>query len=356
MNDWHVRGNAVFNFQDGCNEAINGICLKDISIEDCINTCKLTNGECTAGYYIHQTSSNPSICVPIKTDVNPMINPVNILKSKGNYKDLNGIETSAFWNTTIFPLTSTQMTNVLFRTVLGLKNKETGLYIQSSFGKEEVIQLSDNESESDIVITHPSFYMISTDLYKPVMYNDSVMINALNTSLKITPINGEFHWKILSQIGARENAYIFISTSGKTDNIKYGDEFYIKSSTGHIMIVKDKILKVSSDSVDKLKELNIPHIFSFSSRETGYYCDSEVCHQVSGKNIFSTDNIVTRDKSCGNLCNQDSKRYASGHNVFTLNENENSRKISKSNIFKIVVVSTLLVFVGIVIFLLLLRH
>jgi hypothetical protein len=279
--------------------------LKDVSIEDCVDVCKQTHGECSAGYYIHKTDSNPSICVPIKTDVNPMINPLDILTSKNNFPDLKGINTSVFWNVKVFPLNSDYMKNVIFRTVSSLKNKETSLFIKASSGKEEPIVLTESESDSDIVIVHPSFYMISTDLYKPVMYNSSIMISTLNTSLKMIQDNDILQWKILDSIGYREDSYKFISTSvSKQSNIHYGDEFYISSSSGKIVIIQDKQLKLSNQSIDVLKSLNIPYIFSFSSRETGYYCDDSGCHHVSGKDIFSVDKkkIVTHNIDCNNLC------------------------------------------------------
>lgn len=300
--DWYIRPNTVFKFQDGCNEAVNGLCLQDLSLQECISACKDTRGECTAGYYIDSTKTTQSVCVPIKTDVNPMINPLNIIESQDTVPYLKQ-KVSVFWDTNVFPLSSDQMKNVHFRTVVGLQNVETGLFVKSNIESEGHVSMTDQSIDSTLVVIHPSHYSIYTDIFKPVMYNTHLMFASLNTSLRMLQSDSRnIDWSISGET-PRKDSYVIVPIKDSTyKNIQYGIPFYIQTSLGHTVIVEQNSLSLSSLSLDQIRDAHIPIEFVFVSKENGYYCKEGECHTVSGKDIFSTNGLVTRNPECGRIC------------------------------------------------------
>ena len=75
---WLIWPNTVLSLMDisDCDDTINGVCLKDKTIEECIDECV---GDCGAGIHA-KFRDGRTICVPMRTALHPSLNPVFRMK------------------------------------------------------------------------------------------------------------------------------------------------------------------------------------------------------------------------------------------------------------------------------------
>ena len=97
---WSVWSKTILNDMEisDCNDTIEGVCLENQTLDECINRC---TGDCGAGVYF-KFHNGKSICVPIRTAVHPSFNPIYRLR-KQSYYDIKDVDVSVFVNTELFP-------------------------------------------------------------------------------------------------------------------------------------------------------------------------------------------------------------------------------------------------------------
>ena len=115
---WLIWPKTVPNFIEisGCRDTIDGMCIKNQTVEQCIDSC--TRG-CNAGYHV-QFNNGDSICVPLNTDIHPELNPAYRLRKQEFYPGIEHVKITTFINTEKFPFPPDHGNAVFFGDILSI--------------------------------------------------------------------------------------------------------------------------------------------------------------------------------------------------------------------------------------------
>jgi len=319
---WMIWPNTVFDIIDivDCNDTINGVCLKNKTIQECIDTCV---GSCAAGYNI-TFEDGRSVCVPIRTDIHPYLNPAFRLRKKSLYQKLDNVRVSTFINTDIFPFPPESANMVFYRDIITIENPANGdtigtetttvegnSLIQMGKGDDSNVQLiPDQESASQI------------NQYMPLRYGDPFQVSVPATALRAKEsdvVEGALEWE--SSTGETDvsgMAFKVVPIDGSKnigDIVTYDDIFALQYAE-YMMVVISKehdMLFITHTSAKNILEVNSSFFyptFRFKSKMIGYYCDKTECKPIPIKDIETFGPAgrykgvtVGRDKKCWGICN-----------------------------------------------------
>ena len=310
-NNWLIWPNTILNNMElsGCNDTINGICLQNKTLEECISEC---HGDCGAGRYF-KFITGKSICVPIRTQIHPNLNPVYRLR-KQEYYDLlpDKVNVSVFINKNKFSYPPALGNTIFYYDFLTIKNIEKKSYIEiENRKKNNFLYFSPNDSNSTIQIIPIVTTGGKVESNLPILYGDKFnliipgtnLIATLNTKLKNT-----LEWIIapvdITKISKTYFSFLPLSKTKKIgDVVDYQEQLLL--GYGDNIIYLDTMLKIKNF----LKKNNTENSkFSIISRMIGFYCGGGNCNQVPIKDIDKNgkyhDSVVYRHKGCWNRCIQ----------------------------------------------------
>lgn len=319
---WMIWPDTVFDFIDivDCNDTINGICLKNKTVEQCIDQCV---GSCAAGYHI-QLKNGRSICVPIRTDIHPYLNPVFRMRKKSIYPQLDNAKISTFINTDIFPFPPESANMVFYRDILTIENSVNGDTIGtegSTIIRRSIIRINKDNGNGSNVQLLPAQESASQVLqFDPVRYGEPFQISVPATDLiaqESDRVEGALEW-VSSDINSNPNMSFKLMPLDLAKNIgdivTYDDTFKIQYSEYMMVVIGNinNMLLIRYNNITDILTNNssFTHTFRFKSKMIGYYCDGKECKPVPIKDIETVGSAgrykgvtVGRNKDCWGVCN-----------------------------------------------------
>ena len=283
----------------GCENALNGLCINNLSIKDCIDQSTGT------GYHVQFKNGN-SLCVPLRNDYND-VNLVYKLVNQEIHHELNDVSISTFLDANIYPFPPEYPNVIFYFDILKIKNIESQLFLNVIDNK----YINFEKNKNSILQFVPSVtYRKGIVKYKPIMYGDEINIIIPGTSLilsqNIDNENFEFIESLIYNYYDEnnninnftfkiypldENGVFYKEKLNKP--VTYNDNFTLIYSQNNVTIV-DKYKKLSGlyGNINQLIERNDPNIFTTFkaiSKMEGYYCEDNVCKPVEiseTKSIF----------------------------------------------------------------------
>jgi hypothetical protein len=313
--NWLIFPNTIYDNIEisNCENTINGVCIDNKTIEECIKLCNGDN--CSHGYHI-QFKDGKSICLPLKTnDLN--INPVRRLRKQYIYPEFNNVNVSSFIDINKFPYPSKQSNIVFYHDILNILNIGTKLTLGGSkyITEDGNITGFSNEKALNITILPLEIKNIQISKYLPLKYGDYFNINIPSTTLLLTI--GEYRSLIWKQIKgltqetyAKFQIYPIDKNKKEGDVVMYSDIFTIRYNDIDFLTI-DKynnnffITPVANYDAKRATAISYPY-FSFISKMTGYYCENGICKSVPISNINKDGTykgfIVGKEKECQGRC------------------------------------------------------
>ena len=232
---WLVWPHTVMNDIDivDCNDTIQGICTKGKTLYECIDSCK---GDCAAGYHV-QYKNGESVCVPVRTNIHPRLNPVFRLRDQAIYPQLSDVEVNTFVNEEVYPFPPDAANVVFYRDILTIKNAKTDDALDTQTddqGFQGFIYM--NKKDGDNIQILPASNTTSQEIqYRPVHFGDPIHFSIPATSL-VARVSTEHPDRLVWDITTgmfRGDDYSFsiVPVSGEEHKmgnaITYDDEFMI---------------------------------------------------------------------------------------------------------------------------------
>lgn len=321
-NKWLLWSDSVLGHisNTNCKDTIHGYCLKNKTMNECIEECTEDKG-CGAGYYIKLNQKDKhgvdTICTPIRTDIYPTLNPVFRLQNKDLYPELDDLEITTFVNKNIFPYPPNMANVVFYKDIMTLENTQNKTTIGTKDSEIEgntPIYFDDKEDDNiQIIPSQPTMPFGLADL--PVCFGDNIQIIVPGTSLimRETALI-DVTWQItVNTIPDTNIRLIPVSKSQKIgDPISYGDEFIMSTSESQVIVLNQNsnFLTVKYDNIGDIITNNDKYaIFRLISKMNGYYCENNKCQsipikdaQANGKSVTYKNIPVSREPNCWGDC------------------------------------------------------
>ena len=340
---WKIFNNSILDNMEisDCNDTIQGICLTNKSLEECMDLCK---GDCSVGVFfdfkqennrIYDSPDSPdskTICVPIRTDNRPALHPVYRIKNQSIYNlDPDYVEVTTFIDTNkwTFP---PDLANVIFHG--DIINLSTDPRRESPHSPdspvpiivdiENVLKLGPglvigNEVpiKSNIQINTIKLTANPVKQNSPIIYGAKIFFSILGTSFIMNNQNNTLMWTpTLSKLLDDDIQYFTIKPtrlSGKKvgDLITYSDTFLIMYL--NIGFVAYNKLKRNYNILWDISNIDLNEFeiqFKCIPQKSGYFChDGNTCKSVLIKDTIPVmngrkfeDSLVFLQKNCFNLC------------------------------------------------------
>lgn len=282
----------------GCSDSIKGVCLKNLSIKECIE--KSDNG---IGYHI-KFKNGESICVPIRTELYSNLNFVYKLENQENHKEFNDVEVTTFVNKDVNHFPPHFPNTIFFFDILEMQNVESKLFLGSYSDRNEIDFFEKGNKNIINVQLIPSYSFASNLIkYEKITYGDTFNIVLPGTSLILfrNPDNNLFEWRESSRIKQQFTFQFSPLVKGvyevEKENIpvSYGDSFKIIYTLNNIVTLnKYNQLESEYGNINELmnrKDENIKNTFRAKSKMIAYYCnDNKQCSPI---NMSETNDILT---------------------------------------------------------------
>lgn len=302
--DWLIWENTSFDNMAynrvGCSDTINGVCLKNLSIKDCIE--QSTDG---IGYHI-KFKNDESICVPIRTELYPNLDIIYKLESQKTHKELDDVVVTTFLNNNKYNFPPKFPNAIFFFDILQIKNNENNLFLGTYSDSNRIKFFEDGDKNIVNIQLIPTYSFASNVVnYEKINYGDTFNIILPNTSMILVYNNSTnlFEWNEVTTI---EDQFVFqfsplingiYDKSKENTPVCYGDTFKIIYSLKNTLSLDNKNNLQYDDS---LEILNKKDIFTAISKMLYYYCDSnKTCNQTTE---YKNDKLCFRDKNCLGLC------------------------------------------------------
>jgi hypothetical protein len=282
----------------GCSDSINGICLKNLSIKECIE--KSDNG---IGYHV-KFKNGESICVPVRTELYPNLNFVYKLENQENHPEFKDVEVTTFLNKDVYHIPPHTPNAIFFFDILQLENVESELFL-GSYPNTNEINFFEKENKNIINVQLIPSYSFASSLikYQEITYGDIFNIVLPGTSLILyrNPDNNLFEWREFSRI---EQQFTFqfsplfkglYAVEKENTVVSYGDEFKIIYALSNIVTLNNySQLDSEYGNINQImnrNDDNIKNTFRAASKMMAYYCDdNKKCNEI---NMSKTDTILT---------------------------------------------------------------
>ena len=310
---WTIWPNTILNSMEisDCNDTINGVCLENQTLDECINRC---TGDCGAGVYF-KFHDGKSICVPIRTAVHPTFNPIYRLRKQAYY-DIKDVDVSVFVNTELFPNPPNQGNAVLYFDIINIASDDKTMINNYVEGKDNPISMTTNLSGNvQIVPQIHTVGSIEDDI--PLKYGDKFNIIIPGTNLTITNKGNKFIWSVIPlEVSKVKNMYYTILPLPHSTK-KIGD--VVTNRTPFTLVYNGEGIwgYINLNTKDELEiDHNTPSsTFNIISQMIGNYCDNGSCIQVPIKDIIPSTGTggkykdsngewtqIYRHKGCWNRC------------------------------------------------------
>lgn len=321
-NKWLVFNNSVLSDLDtlDCDDAIEAICYKDKTFDQCIDLCDKSNS-CAFGYYITR-KNNDNICVPIKKLPHDM-NISYRLRNQSIYPELKNTSVKTFLNKNVYEFPPSDANKIFYMDDFFFENVETNTIVNnnilSNVSKKKIskkIDTNDVEFSKDGELRiHMLQIPISLSAglqYVPVKYGDKVAFNIPTTNLVMRPSSSTtntLEWISRSfNLGSSSSFTLMpLPDSNKKigDYVSYSDKFSIISSNVFILGLNEwyniQLYYYKNYEEAKLKNKNVT--FRFIPKEEGWYCKN------NKSEIISFDKMIVDENGIGTYDGMKISRY-----------------------------------------------
>lgn len=305
-----------------CDDTTHGLCVEDITLDQCIDKCEKFNKYCSFGYYV-KTNKGKTLCAPLRTELYPNLNPVSILSHKNIYPEFVEADVSTFMNSKVHPFPRNQANTVFYKDIMNLINTETNMSIDS-----DTEELRDGSSILFTPLTgndrlNITFFPIDKNIlnvapHVPVMYGDKININVANSALvmKKEDTTENIIWSQSLGTTTEDFAFRILPVfRGKIgEPVAYGDKVMFTYATDGFYVVVDSgvgnVLSLHSGDYDRILSIgNYYPTFTLESRMVAYYCDTGMCKSVpmvklntDGLTATYKGSMTTRLRNCMGIC------------------------------------------------------
>jgi hypothetical protein len=305
--DWLIWPNTSLDRMEshriGCADTINGVCLKNLSIKECMDMSD------SIGYYIKFKNGN-SICVPLNKEYN--INYTYKLVNQDIHPELKDVSISTFLNTNDYKFPPNEANTVFYFDLLQIENSKTNLIFNSvnTENDDNYIEFSNNKfTNITFVPILPSPPDVSSDI--SISYTKHFFITLPGTRLFLIydEKNNIFRWKTIDNdilnFGRKYSFQIYPITLNNiyyknrlNTDITYQENFIIYYNNTYLLTLDDKnILRAEKINITDLIKRNIHdnrNTFRLKSKMIGYYCDENKCKPVSIDNTIIFKDILKK--------------------------------------------------------------
>lgn len=314
--DWLIWPNTTLDRmktnRTGCSDTVNGVCLKNLSIKECMDQ-SIGN----IGYYI-KFQNGDSICVPVNKDYD--IEYIYKLVNQEEHSKLDGASVSTFLNTNEYKFPPEKANSVFYFDLLQIEHSKTNLIFNSVNTEHDnnYIEFSkDKFTNITLAPIIPSPPDVSSDI--SILYTKHFFITLPGTRLFLMydEENNIFRWKTINSdilnFGRKYSFQIYPITLNNiyykdrlNMGITYQENFVIYYSNKYLLTLDDKnILRATEISLEDL--INKPvhnnlNTFRLKSKMIGYYCEDNKCKPVSisdttiFKDILKKYNLYTNEE------------------------------------------------------------
>ena len=297
---WNIWSNTILENMElsDCNDTIDGVCLQNKTLEECISEC---SGQCGAGVYF-KFSTGKSICVPIRTGMHPTLNPVYRLRKQEYYNLLpKNVDVSVFVDTHKFSYPPNMGNSIFYYDFITLETVDTNrfLHIKNTV-KNNIITFLPKNSNSTIQILPVITTAGNFQSNFPILYGNRFILIIPGTNIIALKKGEELEW-VVAPLDLRKMYFTFWPSPQSQKKI--GDPIDYQEPL--IMVYGDQKLYLTKNG--KLTTIVGKNtIFRVISRMVGYYCNKNSCDEVPikdlDKNGTYNNSQVYRHKGCWNRC------------------------------------------------------
>ena len=302
----------------GCSDTIQGICYKNLSLSDCMNSCK-KDSRCNAGYFLQDDDT--TYCLDLVTGSSPDVNPSIDMRNKDDFPDTKDLSTYTFINTKVFPYPPDDANIVRYNDIITLHNIETNFNLSTTDSSKGYIVFEKNsQTKLKLLSQYPH------QLIHNIRYGELIGMALPETNLLLRQseyITHLFAWiSIVSWRVFEEDSLILIKANenetlptnpydGKVGNyIQYGDKFHIMyNRTAFLGLDGENKLGIFSVSKDDMISKQVPFTFQFIPKDNGYYCNVGKCNSISldktvpnGEGRRYKNQTIYRSPICFGVC------------------------------------------------------
>ena len=358
---WLIFPDTIFSELDltDCNDTVKGICTTGQTLEQCIESCAITDGYCGAGYFIERKDGN--ICVPIRTGIHKFLNQAFRLRNKSLYPVMKDMKVSTFIDRSIFPFPPDIPNATFYQDPFFLENVETGMKVELP-PKDLIdvtrIQFTDSDQTVNIQLLPVRNTMYTNQVYIPVRHVEPVIINIPGTSLVMrkNANNNYIGWAPrLTAIAQSENTFKIYPTKLKKTKKKfqilnYDEEIYITYQDLYIIEYDPKYntIKAIYSTYENAKADGRNITFRLRPNIQAYFCKDLKCHTVNLKDTDMDDlkatyqgNHIVRNPECWGMC-----KYKDANDLLTFSDYP-----SKSHGKTWLIIMGVLVIIGVIVWL-----
>ncbi len=283
-----------------CNDTVEGMCYKNISITDCLKRCPKDN--CGFGIYT-EFKNGDSICTPISTILHPYLSPLYRLKNQSYYDkiDPNIVKMSIFVNTKMYPFPPNLSNTVFFGDIVSLENVENGMTLDTDdpIKNGSGIPCILRKNATSVLMIQPDTKFTNPVIHnQPILFGDKFILSVKGSSYIMIPDSksgiNTLIWE--AALGIRSEIGVFTIASADPikkdgDLVTYSDVITFKyQGIGGVVVNQDNTLYLSNSPllVTPTNEHTLNMKFKFKSLMNAYYCDEGTCKSIDAEKIVPT--------------------------------------------------------------------
>jgi hypothetical protein len=338
-----------------CNDTITGMCLKGLTLNECIDL-SLKSNDSDIGYYV-EIEGKDNICVPIRSAIYSTINPSFSLRNQNIYGFNDKVKITYFQDTKYFPYPPGLSGQVFYNNILTL-NSYNNPKIGLTYGNDKKIYVSTDKDTNISILPN-----ITTDNFLlrwlPVYFNRYISFNIPGSTLFMRRTQDNILKFDITSFDDTVNSTEFgddhlfylepLDKSKTNEKLQWGMPFIIRTFSGAtVFINNNNILSISREQEFLTKENSQ---FIFKSKMVYYYCDKNKCNEVEydktfrekGESVLKTKNsegINTRVyafPNCWNSCSDDKKQKTNN-----IKSTSSTKPQQNNNLLIIIVVGSLI--------------
>ena len=312
---------TVLNMMDyiDCAQTAKGYCMSGKSLEECID---ITAAEGTGLGTLITYPNSDTICMPIRTDVYPNVNPLHNLRIQAIYPQLRHTTVHTFVDTSKFTDPDYYANAMYAYDIVEMINVETGYTLSPGSATETKRQydLWFNDSPS-LRLQLASFNSPEFVPYNKITHGESIILYVPGTSMDLI---GTANNTIVAANGANRIVPFELVAIDKKDKdyISYDDTFALKY--GESFVVLDEIMNFlyfvnvdldvllaskESSSTSSTSSDSFFFQFRFRPQVDVYYCKDNVCFRtelnktkMDGVRATYKGRPVSRQPDCWEKC------------------------------------------------------
>ena len=349
-----------------CRDAISGTCLKDLSVDECIDICK-GHKDCDKG--MHFEIGKHNICVPFRTNsYDEDINPSYTIKDQSTYKFGDNVNATYFQNIEKYPYPVMHSSQIYYTNTLTLNSyykQSLGLVYDKDKDKDAKTKMSTNTHTNLTIL--PIFKLLFSMEWKPLKYGDRFYIMLPNTSIvlktnkngkKVSLVKDVSDFLVDQSEKPTTNLFYLEPSDKKKINevVKLNEPFLIKTHQGGIVKMEDSgNLSVGNDNEDTLDNKEEIY-FTFKSSMQYHYCEDNICKfKFDNKDLITDDTSVLKFKNsknelvnlyanpqCWNSCGKEKINKLKTYENFKI-FNHNHHRVFYTGIFFILLLFSVLI-------------